>query len=136
MNELWRQFERWAVGESLSDLPAGVETSIEHSWPFAPWVMLLLFLAAAVLVSGVYIRERGSLGRFARAVLAGLRLALVGIVLLMLYGWTIQRHRTDLPDVVVVLDDSESMGLSDHYDDTAQRRELTRRLFLFTLPIR
>ena len=50
------------------------------------------------------------------------------LVLLMLYGWTVQRHRTDLPDVVVVLDDSASMGLVDHYDDQLLAAEIKRRL--------
>jgi hypothetical protein len=128
MNDLWRQIERWALGESLSDLPAGIETSIEHTWPFAPWLMLLLVIGSALLVVGVYLRERGNLGHWGRILLTSLRLGIVGVLLLMLYGWMIERHRTDLPDIVVMLDDSESMGLADHYDSSQDHSELARRL--------
>ena len=37
----------------------------------------------------------------------------------MMYGWMLHRHRTDLPDMVVLLDDSASMTCRIHYDDAA-----------------
>ena len=49
---------------------------------------------------------------------------LIAIVLTMMYGWMRDRYRTDLPDVMVVIDDSGSMQVADQYDD----RRLTDRL--------
>jgi uncharacterized membrane protein len=38
------------------------------------------------------------------------------------------RHRTDLPDIVIAIDDSDSMSISDHYDDAALTSRIAREL--------
>jgi hypothetical protein len=83
-------------------------------------------VAAMMLV--VYWHESSTAGRVWKVLLAGIRTALIAIVLLMLFGWTVQRHRTDLADVVVVLDDSASMSTVDSYDDAVLAAEISRRL--------
>ncbi len=128
MNDTWRAIEQWAFGEPLSRQPGGLETTIQPTWDLPPWLVLTVLLVSAAILLTVYWRESPSAARPWKVLLAALRLALVGLVVLMLYGWTVQRHRTDLPDVVVVLDDSASMGLVDHYDDKALAAEIDRRL--------
>src|SRR6187402_3056823 len=109
MNDAWRQLERWLVGEYLSADPGGLETSVQPTWTMSPgWIALVLAATAAMMLF-VYWHESATASRGWKVLLAGLRTLLVGLILLMLFGWTVQRHRTDLPDVVVILDDSASM---------------------------
>ncbi len=127
MNDLCRQLEAWLIGEPLSGQTGGLETSVQPTWDLPPWLVLAILLGSAAVLLAVYWRESPSASRPWKVLLAGLRLALVGLVVLMLYGWTVQRHRTDLPDVVVLLDDSASMSLVDHYDDKSIAAEVERR---------
>ena len=46
----------------------------------------------------------------------------------MMYGWMRDRYRTDLPDVVVVVDDSGSMHVADQYDEPRLTDQLERQL--------
>jgi hypothetical protein len=128
MNDLWRQLETWTIGEPIAPQAGGLETTIQPTWDVPPWLVLALLLGATAILLAVYWRESPSASRPWKVLLAGIRLALVGIIVLMLYGWTVQRHRTDLPDLVIVLDDSASMSLVDHYDDKAIAAEVQRRL--------
>mgnify|MGYP006277921483 CR=1 FL=1 len=91
----------------------GVETAWEHSWTWPAWATLALFLACAVLVLWLYRRERGNAGGTMRLALVALRVSLVALVLWMMYGWVQHRHRTDLPELIVVVDDSTSMTTID-----------------------
>ncbi|HEX5103533.1 MAG TPA: VWA domain-containing protein, partial [Pirellulaceae bacterium] len=134
MNGVWRDIERWLIGENLSADPGGLETSVQAASPVPPWLVLLLILATAGVMLLVYWNESQTAGRVWKVLLAGMRTALVGLVVLMLYGWTVQRHRTDLPDVVVILDDSASMGLIDQYDDASLATEIKARLDKLNLP--
>lgn len=106
----------------------GVETTRSHSWPWPPSVTILLLAGAAALVIWVYVRERGSAGRLMKTFLAAIRIALVCLVVFMMYGYMLHRHRTDLPDIVILIDDSESMATLDHYDDGKLRNALVERL--------
>ncbi len=102
----------------------GVEVSFTHTWPWPPWVTLLCLLVSATCVIAIYLREAGTVRRRTRLILAAIRIMLIAIVLTMMYGWMRDRYRTDLPDVLVVIDDSGSMQVADQYDD----RRLTDRL--------
>ena len=106
----------------------GVETTRSQSWPWPPSVTVVLVVIAAAIVVGVYARERGQAGRLMRALLATIRMALVGLVVFMMYGWMLHRHRTDLPDIVILVDDSQSMATADHYEDRQLRSALADRL--------
>lgn len=106
----------------------GVETTRSHSWPWPPSVTIVLLASAAALVIWVYVRERGAAGRLMKTVLAAIRIALVCLVVFMMYGWMLHRHRTDLPDIVILVDDSESMATVDHYDNRKLRSSLVGRL--------
>ncbi|MCU0874583.1 MAG: VWA domain-containing protein, partial [Pirellulaceae bacterium] len=107
---------------------AGTEVTRSHSWPWGPSVTMVLVAAAAGWVIYVYVRERGRAGPVMKTVLASLRIALIVLVVFLLYGWMLNRHRTDLPDLVLLIDDSASMATIDDYRDAKQQAELTRRL--------
>lgn len=117
MTRWWQTVESWMLGGRVSGEGIGVETSIEPSFPWPVWMLGLLVLLATALVVVLYARERPSAARWQKFVLAAMRLGLVALLAFMLLGWTVQRHRTDLPDVVIVIDDSQSMGLVDHYEN-------------------
>ena len=81
----------------------GQTWSIEHTWPWPPWVTLLFLLVAGVYVSLVYVSERGSFRPkelAVKLVCAALRFALIFLLVTMLYGWMLHRHRKywDDPD--------------------------------------
>ena len=74
-------------------------------------------MAAAGFVLVIYFREPGTVGRATRLAMATLRLALIALIVVMIYGWMREPHRTDLPDIIVAVDDSGSMAVVDQYDD-------------------
>ncbi len=106
----------------------GTELTRSHTWPWPPSVTIVLLAVAVALVIFLYARERGSAGRVFKMLLAGLRIALIALVLFMMYGWLLNRYRTDLPDLVLMIDDSQSMALADLYEDSAKRAALVKRL--------
>ena len=128
MNGAWRQVEELLLGAGASPEAGGLETTIQPTWDLPPWLVLGVLIASAAILLAVYLRESPTAARPWKVLLAAMRLGLVAIVLVMLYGWTVQRHRTDLPDVVVVLDDSASMALVDHYEDQALAAQINSRL--------
>lgn len=134
MSDFWKLLQRLTLGEEVGQDATGLETTIEQTWPWPPWVLVLILLAFGALAIFLYARERRSVGIIGKVLLVSLRLGLAAIVALMLLGWTIQRHRTDLPDVVIVVDDSQSMGLTDGVGDSNWRAEAERRLAALKLP--
>jgi len=119
--------QRWLGG---SEAPAGEGTawSLDHSWPWPSWLTLLFVVGAAVWIFVWYAREAGETGRLRRAGLALVRLALVGLVSFMIAEYVLSRHRTGLPYVVVIVDNSASMGNVDRYDDEALRAAVAKRI--------
>jgi len=128
MKDYFVKFLKDATDFLFAGEGTGVETTRSHSWPWPPSVTILLLAGAAALVIAVYIRERGAAGRFMKTVLAAIRIALVCLVVFMMYGWMLHRHTTDLPDIVVMIDESESMATMDHYDDQKLRDALIEGL--------
>lgn len=106
----------------------GLESSFTHSWLLPHWVPFLIAAAAAAYVIATYIRERGEAGRLLKTVLAGLRVSVVGLVIFLMYGWLRHQHRTELPELVVLLDVSQSMSVPDQYEDESVRERLQQRV--------
>lgn len=118
----------WASGAP------GTEITRSHSWPWGPSITLLLVVAAAAWVVFVYIREQSRGGPLLKTLLASLRILLIVLVVFLLYGWMLHRHRTDLPDLVLLIDDSGSMATVDEDSDPGRRGALQRRLQAADLP--
>jgi len=105
----------------------GTAYRLEHTWGWPPWVTLLLVVFAVVFVVTTYLRESRQASTRFRMLLAGIRLMLVGIVLFMLAQVALSLHRTGLPYVAVIVDDSLSMSIVDHYDEKL-RGKLAKRV--------
>jgi hypothetical protein len=104
----------------------GMVWSIECAWPWPPWVTLLLAALAVVFVVAVYWRENPRASQAYRMALAAVRLAILGLVLLMIAQFTLSLHRTGLPYAAVLIDDSQSMTVVDHYADKPSKAMLQR----------
>lgn len=89
-------------------------------WP--DWLLVSFLALVAAGVVAIYLREGGA-GRPVKLLLASLRLATIGLVLVMLAGLEISIVRTGLPFLVFLVDDSESMRVRDRptSDDSALR---------------
>lgn len=124
MNAAWATLQRALFGEPLSSNDF-LESSVQATWQLPLGIAALVLLAGAAIAIAIYWRERPSASRPIKILLASVRMLLMLIIVLMLYGWTIQRHRTDRPDVVVILDDSASMDIVDSADDSAIIGELS-----------
>jgi hypothetical protein len=121
------------VARLLSGQPTlGDNNSLEHSldssWPWPAWAFWLLLIIGVGFVVAVYYRERETAGRFGKTLLATCRVLILFVLGWMLLGWTWQQHRTDLPDLILLVDDSGSMGLIDEIEDATRRATLVARL--------
>ncbi len=103
--------ERW-FGVA-ADAGEGTAWTLDYVWPLPAWATLLLAVAAVAYVVGIYLRENHRTPLWTRMTLAGMRLALVAMLLLMLAQVSLGLKRTGLPYVAVLLDNSESMTLAD-----------------------
>jgi len=119
--QVWLGVEAAGPGE-------GTVWSLENTWSWAPWVTVLLVLFSAAWVVHFYSRESMTAGRAVKGLLIGLRLALLAIVLFMIAEFTLSLKRTGLPTIVVMIDDSASMGIDDRYDDKKLETLVAQRL--------
>ena len=90
----------------------GVVWRLDNSWPWNPWVTLLFVIFVVALVVAVYRHEIGNAGRGLRAGLIALRLIAIGLVLAMIAQWILKLNPTQLPYLIVMVDDSQSMRIS------------------------
>jgi hypothetical protein len=92
-----------------------------------PWLAALLGLGAAAAVGFIYLREGKTAPPAYRAVLAGFRVGAVFLTLAVLLPEVrLLFERQSWPDLVILIDDSRSMGTTDNYQeprvrDAAQR---------------
>ena len=98
------------------------------SWQPPVWVPALVLATASIVVFVLYRRERRLISRFRCGLLILCRLATVGLVVFMLFGWMRREYQTVLPDLVVLIDNSESMAHEDHLGDVDSREQLLREL--------
>jgi len=128
-NTVSNWLQRW--WENSVGLPAAEPGQVSRwSWtaklPWPSWLpptLGWLMLAALVLVIvEVYRRDGRTLGVRQRAVLIALRCAIVSLVLLLLAQVSVSVERTGLPLLVVLIDDSASMGLREAYSADADRK--------------
>jgi hypothetical protein len=100
---------------------------LQDQWSWPAWLTLLGLAAIGAWVVGLYLREGGGARQGYKLALAGLRLAVIGLVLVMIAQWALSFQRTGVPYVAVILDDSLSMTIADHYD-AWQREAIQSRL--------
>ena len=89
-------------------------------WPAS--LMWLLVAGLAAFVIEVYRRDAKSISRPKQAALIGLRCITLGFVLLLLTQLSVSIERTGLSEVVILIDDSASMGLRDVYRDETDQK--------------
>ncbi len=108
----------------------GTAWTLDYHWPLPAWATLLLLAVGAVYVVGIYLRENRRAPLWGRMTLAGMRLALVAILLIMLAQLSLGLKRTGLPYVAVLMDNSESMTIADPGNEkhAAKLRDGIRRL--------
>ncbi len=109
----------------------GIAWRLDYRWPWPPWATILGIAALVATVVGIYLRDGQSgaarqLGRRYRLALAALRLAVIGLVLLMIAQVELSLQRTGLPFVVVIIDDTRSMNTADSYDQDVAASLLDR----------
>ncbi|WP_164102935.1 vWA domain-containing protein [Candidatus Laterigemmans baculatus] len=138
-----KAFTLWA--DSASERSGrGIDWQLEPLGPVPLWGLGLLAVALLGLVvlfefvrlrSGPFqlgplaSRRQGAAGPpplalRRRIVLVAVRAATLGVIVWMLGGWSITRFETELPDLVVLVDASQSMGLP--HSDSASGEGLTR----------
>ncbi len=129
MNESFKQWVvRWLSGDETAGGVNALEHSLDSTWPWPVWCFWLLLIVGVAWVVAIYAREREAAGRLGKTLLAAIRVSLLLLLGWMLLGWTWQQHRTDLPDLVLLLDDSASMSLADEIEDASLRANLSARL--------
>ncbi len=116
------------LGVDTSAAGEGTAWALANSWNWAPWLFLVFSVAATMLVLALYWLESGPASRVVRVAGAVLRLSAIALLLLMIAGWMLTLHRTGLPYVVLMIDDSASMGIVDRYDDEKLRNTIADRL--------
>jgi hypothetical protein len=120
-------FAHW-LGMPVTSHADAATWQLDSRWNWAPWATLLLVLVAIAWTVALYSRESGSAGRIYRAMLVALRLAAIGLVLVMIAQWALALWMTGPPAIALVIDQSASMGMADHYDDPALSSQLNERL--------
>lgn len=124
----------WLARTSLAPQGAwtdtGLEVTLRPAWAIPLWGWALAAVVGGALVYDGYRRGTRDLSFRRRLVLAALRGILVGLVLALLPGWQLESYRTELPELVLLLDDSASMGLTDELDDAALARYARQLLAL------
>ncbi|EAQ80238.1 hypothetical protein [Blastopirellula marina] len=110
MNNAFDRWVYWFFAGDAAHEAEGLQSSIQWIAPWAPWVTIAILLGGGALVASIYYRERTTKQPWYKATLAAMRIALVALILFMLYGLSLRPYRTDTPDLVIALDDSQSMS--------------------------
>jgi len=111
------------LGE-VATLAAGESEEVALRWshPWTPWATAVVMVAVAIYIGFLYHRERSTGGRVSKVLLGTIRVGLFALVMFMLYRLVIESFRTELPDLVIAIDESQSMTIEDQYDDQLASR--------------
>src|SRR5689334_13582470 len=118
----------WLLGIPQADPGQGTAWRYVHDFPWPSWVLFLAVLGIGFFVLAVYRRDGAQLSNTRRLLLAGLRLASLGLLLFMLSQAMLSVERTGLPYVVVLLDVSGSMATEDLPADSQTRETIEKLL--------
>lgn len=125
-----KNFLEWYLGVPPAQPGQGTQWSwlYQTPWPsgMPQWSVLLCTISLLTYVWWIYRRDASAASRTSRFGLVALRLAVIGIVLIVLSEITLVVDRTGLPFIAILLDDSASMSLEDRYsnsrDESAAKR--------------
>lgn len=113
---------RW-LETQLGVTPAAAGEDTVWRWRFnlgwPDWVVFLFVSLATAFIVALYLRERTNRRPWIRWPLAAIRLAVIALILAMLGQLEVSIDRTGLPFLVVMVDDSQSMGTRDRTESSA-----------------
>lgn len=122
----------WLFGANAGDLAGGTDWSIDFIGEYNNYVKLALLavMAAMVYLTVRSYRREGQTPARSKALLAGIRIAVILLVFVVVFrpAIVLQFTRTIYSSVVVLVDDSLSMSFKDHYADGPQRAALVKAL--------
>lgn len=95
---------RFPIAEVLS-----TESQLVHGWTLPLWLTSLLTLFVILFALALYRYETGNKSIPLRLALAFLRASLLGLTLWMLAAYAIQPFRSERPELVLVVDASQSL---------------------------
>ncbi|REJ68596.1 MAG: hypothetical protein DWQ31_07495 [Planctomycetota bacterium] len=120
MSDRLIQFVLWLFGEQIPSSAADADLSLGGNWTWDPPAIVLTVAVAAlsaIFVLFFYFREKSRAGVTYRVALGMIRLAIMALVALMIYGLHVRFSRTSPPVVAIILDESASMAFADEYID-------------------
>ncbi len=120
-----KRFVEWYLGIPAAGPGEGTSWTVQTGGWFArapQWLLLMIVVALIVAVVVVYRRDAARLSWQRRWTLVGLRLAVLGLMLVLMFQATLTISRTGLPSVAVLADDSGSMQFQDDYTGTDDAR--------------
>lgn len=120
------------LAQELSSI--GEERAFEYVAPWPPWLTIVILLATSIAIYGLYLREETDWAAWTKWLLATIRLSLVCLVLWMMYGFTERPFRTDLPDLLVFVDDSPSMQTVDAIQNERLKSQIATDVAALELP--
>ncbi len=85
------------------------ETQLIHAWQLPAWATVLILLAILLFAAFIYRFETGNKSSLLRIALFSLRASLIGLTLWMLAAFAFQPYRSERPELVLVVDSSQSM---------------------------
>lgn len=116
-----KRLAEWYLGIPSAEPGQGTAWRLELSAPatdwLPAWLVPLVILAGVGYVAWLYWRDAKAQRLAVRLALIGLRLSVIGMLVILLTELTLTIERTGLPAVVLAIDDSGSMGLEDQYSD-------------------
>ena len=127
MNDAFVDKMVWLLGKELPKSAEGAERALAGNWTWDPVAVVLTILFAVASIAFVlffYFKERSNAGTPFRCGLAAIRLAIIFLVGLMLYGLHINFSHTSLPVIAVIIDESASMAFVDEYADASVSEKL------------
>jgi hypothetical protein len=116
------------IGASAASGVDAATWQLDSSWRWTPWATVLLAIAATAWIVFLYARESTAASPRYRAVLAGLRLIVIAVVLVMIAQWALALRLTGPPAIAVLVDRSASMATVDRYSDAQKMRQINERL--------
>ncbi|MFN0053072.1 MAG: VWA domain-containing protein [Planctomycetales bacterium] len=111
----------WLLRIPPAEPGQGTTWRYAHHFPWPTWLLVVFAALAVLYILGIYSRDAAHLSRRARYTLALLRMGAVSCLLFMLSEAALSIERTGLPYVVVLLDQSGSMGTEDAYAQSELR---------------